>query len=265
MAYIEHVGKTLLNSFKTNALNVAATMGRAGLHALAPDQFEYYMCSFELLNSQGATVAFLNFPIMPNSISETESKILDIAKTNAGSITMFNSSFTPKDISIQGTFGRKFRIIAGSKDVSSDDKDKKTLVSIMNGNLGFSAFGEEVRVKTGFGLISMLRRIVAKTTETDDYGMPYVLLFNNYALNSSYAVEVLQSSFSQSVDSNMLWFYSIEMKAVAPADEVKRSFMITDEDRGNDKGQWISRVAANSIAQGIQGVLSDAVRSLMQF
>ena len=264
MAYIQNVGKTLLNSFIQNAHSVADSMGRAGLHALAPDQFEYYMCSFELLNSQGATVAFMNFPVMPNSISETESKILDISKTNAGIITMFNSSFTPKDISIQGTFGRKFRLIAGSKDIPPTE-EQKTIISIMNGNLGFSSFGEEVRVKTGFGLMNMLRRIIAKTTETDDYGMPYVLLFNNYALNSSYAVEVLQSSFNQSVESNMMWFYSVEMKAVAPASEVKQSFMLTDEDKKKAGGQWWSRVAANSIAQGIQGCLSDAVRSLMQF
>jgi hypothetical protein len=252
MAYIDHVGNTILNSFTQNVANVVSTMGRAGLHALAPDQFEYYLCSFELMNSQGATVAFMNFPVMPNSISETEAKIIDIAKTNSGIVTMFNSSFTPKDISLQGTFGRKFRIIGGLKDIPNGDK---TITSIMNGNLGFSMFGNEVRVKTGFGLTNLLRRIIKKTTETDDYGMPYVLLFNNYALNSSYVVEVLSSSFNQSVENNMLWFYSLEMKAVAPAEVVKKT----------TAKNLLGLVSANSIAQGIQGILSDSVRSLMQF
>lgn len=252
MAYVENVGNAVLNSFTQNVANVVSTMGRAGLHALAPDQFEYYLCSFELLNSQGATVAFMNFPVMPNSISETESKIIDIAKTNSGIVTMFNSSFTPKDISIQGTFGRKFRIIAGLKDVPQGEK---TILSIMNGNLGFSLFGNEVKVKTGFGVTNLMRRIIQKTTETDDYGMPYVLLFNNYALNSSYVVEILQSSFSQSVENNMLWFYSIEMKAVAPASVVKQT----------TNKKFFGLVSANSIAQGIQDILSDSVRSLMQF
>lgn len=252
MSYIGNVGATALNSLIQNASNVASTMGRAGLHALAPDQFEYYMCSLELMNSQGATVAFMNFPVMPNSISETESKVIDIAKTNSGIVTMFNSSFTPKDISVQGTFGRKMRVVAGLKDLSSGEK---TIISIMNGNLGFSLFGQEVKVKTGFGLINLLRRIISKTTETDDYGMPYVLLFNNYTLNSNYVVEVIQSSYSQSVENNMLWFYSLEMKAVAPGDEVKK---ITHKD-------FWSFVASNSIAQSIQGVIADSVRSLKQF
>ena len=253
MAYIEHVGASALNSFIQNVGNVAATMGRAGLHALAPDQFEYYMCSLELINSQGATVAFLNFPVMPNSISETESKIIDISKTNSGIVSMFNSSFVPRYISIQGTFGRKFRILSGLKDIPTGDK---TIISIMNGNLGFSMFGQEVKVKTGFGLVNLLRRIIAKSTETDDYGMPYFLLFNNYALNSNYVVEIVQSSFTQSVENNMLWFYSLEMKAVAPAEAVKRI------KKWND---FLAPVLSNSIAQSIQGVLSDSVRSLMQF
>jgi hypothetical protein len=85
--------------------------------------------------------------------------------------------------------------------------------------------------------------------------MPYVLLFNNYALNSSYVVEVLSSSFNQSVENNMLWFYSLEMKAVAPAEVVKKT----------TAKNLLGLVSANSIAQGIQGILSDSVRSLMQF
>ena len=227
-------------------------MGRAGLHALAPDQFEYYMCSFELLDSKGSTVAFMNFPVMPNSISETESKILEISKTNAGIVTMFNPSFNPKDISIQGTFGRKIRILAGIQDIPNQEKK---IVNILNGTLGFSVMQSEVAVKTGFGLVNLLRRIIAKTTSVDDSGMPYVLIFNNYALNTSYVVEILQSSFSQSTENNMLWFYSLEMRAVAPASAVKTESVKT----------FMFNVSANAIAQGVQSILSDSVRSLMQF
>lgn len=253
MAYWTHVGKTALNTVVESARNVLATVGRAGLHALAPDQFEYYMCSFELLDSKGSTVAFMNFPVMPNSISETEPKILEISKTNAGIVTMFNPSFAPKDISIQGTFGRKIRILAGIQDVPNEAEKK--IVNILNGNLGFSMMQSEVAVKTGFGLVNLLRRIIAKTTSVDDSGMPYVLIFNNYALNVSYVVEILQSSFSQSTENNMLWFYSLEMRAVAPASAVKTESVKT----------FMFNVSANAIAQGVQSILSDSVRSLMQF
>ena len=252
MAYWTHVGKTALNTAVESARNVLATVGRAGLHALAPDQFEYYMCSFELLDSKGSTVAFMNFPVMPNSISETEPKIIEISKTNAGIVTMFNPSFAPKDISIQGTFGRKIRILSGIQDIS--EKEKK-VVNILNGNLGFGMMQSEVVVKTGFGLVNLLRRIIAKTTSVDDSGMPHVLIFNNYALNDSYVVEILQSSFSQNTENNMLWFYSLEMRAVAPASAVKTESVKT----------FTFNVSANAIAQGIQSILSDSVHSLMQF
>ena len=165
---------------------------------------------------------------------------------------MFNPSFNPKDISIQGTFGRKIRILAGIQDIPNQEKK---IVNILNGTLGFSVMQSEVAVKTGFGLVNLLRRIIAKTTSVDDSGMPYVLIFNNYALNVSYVVEILQSSFSQSTENNMLWFYSLEMRAVAPASAVKTESVKT----------FMFNVSANAIAQGIQSRLSDSVRSLMQF
>ena len=54
-----------INDFTQNFL---LKVGKAGLHSIAPDNFEYYMCSFELLDSSGETKAFMMFPIMPNSI-----------------------------------------------------------------------------------------------------------------------------------------------------------------------------------------------------
>ena len=252
MSYLEHVGETNLNTAIENARNALATVGRSGLHALAPDQFEYYMCSLELLDSKGSTVAFLSFPVMPNSISESESKIIEITKTNAGIVTMFNPSFNPKDISIQGTFGRKMRLLSGVQDAPSISKK---IVNLLNGNLNIGIWDSQVAVKTGFGLINILRRIVQKVSDVDDTGMPYVLIFNNYSLNTSYVVEVLQSTYSQSVENNMLWFYSLDMRAVAPADVVKSE--------GVKKFSF--GIAANAIAQGITSILSDSVRSLMQF
>lgn len=254
MGYFEYAGKTSLNTVVESAREVLAKIGRSGMHALAPDEFEYYLCSLELLDSKGGTVAYMNFPVMPNSISEVESKILSISKTNAGVTTMFNSTFVPKEISLQGTFGRKLRLIDGIKDVPSQGGK---LLNMLNGNLGFSLFpGDgEMKIKTGFGMINLLRRIVAKTTETDDSGMPYVLVFNNYALNSHYVVEVIQSSYSQNVENNLLWFYALELKAVAPSSAVKKQSV----------KKFVTEVASASIVQGIQDALAGSVRSLMQF
>lgn len=242
---------TTINSAHENARNVLAVMGRAGLHALAPEEFEYYLCSFELLDSAGNTIAFMNFPVMPNSIVESESKIMDIVKTNKGIVTMFNSSFVPKNISLQGTFGRKFRLLTGVKDIL--DESKK-LSNFLNGNIGFGS-DPKIVVKTGFGMTNLLRKIIKKVTEVDETGMPYVLLFTNYASNVSYVVEINQHSISQSIENNALWFYNLEMTAVAPSSVVKVKRV----------SQFRFSIFSNAIAQGIQNILSDSVRSLMQF
>lgn len=247
----KYSGTTTVNSYVENARSILAIMGRAGLHALAPEEFEYYLCSFELLDSGGNTVAFMNFPVMPNSIIESESKIMDIVKTNKGIVTMFNSSFIPKNISLQGTFGRKFRMLTGVKDIL--DGSKK-VVNFLNGNIGFGS-DPKIVVKTGFGMTNLLRKIIQKVTEVDAMGMPYVLLFTNYALNTSYVVEINQHSISQSVENNMLWFYNLEMTAVAPSEAVKVKRV----------SSFRFSIASNAIAQGVQNVLSDSVRSLMQF
>ena len=107
---LKHVGKTTLSSVTENAIRIADTLGRAGLHALLPENFEYYMCSLELLDDNGNTKGFLMFPVMPSNVVETKTAIASVTKTNAGVVTLFNPTFVPRDISIQGTFGRKLRL-----------------------------------------------------------------------------------------------------------------------------------------------------------
>jgi len=56
MAFINQVGRiagNTVNSVVENAREAAFTIGKGALHSLAPDNFEYYMCSLELLDSSG--------------------------------------------------------------------------------------------------------------------------------------------------------------------------------------------------------------------
>lgn len=243
------LGNTV-NSVVENARGALVTIGKAALHSLAPDNFEYYMCSLELLDSSGNTKGFMTFVIMPNNIMETKAQIATITKTNKGIASLFNSTFVPRDISIQGTFGRKFRLLLGMKEA-----ENVSAIPFFGGNLGFDLLGGDVLIKSGYGLTKMLKSMVDKSFELDDQGNPCILIFNNYALNTHYVVEVLQSSFSQSVENNMLWYYSLEMKAVAPADAVKR----TD---GTQTSRFLTTVAAGAIAKSIGGLLNDVTRSL---
>lgn len=252
---LKHVGKTALSSVTENAIRIADTLGRAGLHALLPENFEYYMCSLELLDDNGNTKGFLMFPVMPSNVVETKTAIASVTKTNAGVVTLFNPTFVPRDISIQGTFGRKLRLLTGSMEV--DDNQKSWFNKAASGDLGFGMFGTHFLVKTGYGLIKMLEKMTDKLYELDENGKPYVMVFSNYALDTHYVVEVLQRSFSQDEQNNMLWYYNLEMKAIAPAAAVKST-------KRQNKEYW-KRVASGSIAKSISGILSDTAVSLMQF
>lgn len=249
-----NVEKSSVNSIRENVISVVDTLGRAALHAMSPDNFEYYMCSLELLDSSKSTKGFMTFVVMPNNILETKTEIATINKTNRGVVTTFNSSFVPRDISIQGTFGRKLRIIIGAKEPSNGDKTWfGNLMS--SGNLGFNMMGGSVLVKTGYGLTKMLKKIVDTAYTLDENGKPHTLIWTNYALNTSYVVEILQSSYSQTYENNMLWYYNLEMKAVAPASAIKTE----------NFGGFMKRVAANSVVNAIKNLLGDVTRRTLQF
>jgi len=244
------LGNTV-NSVKENALSVLQTVGRAALHTLAPDNIEFYMCSLELLDSSGNTKGFMTLSVMPNNMLESRSQIVTITKTNTGISSVFNSTFVPRDISIQGTFGRKLRLVLGNKEV-----ENVSVIPFFGGNLGINTFGESSLIKTGYGLIKMLKSMIDASWKLDDNKRPCVLVFNNYAFNTSYIVEATLDSYSQSTENNMLWYYSLDMKAVAPAEAVKRSVI------SNKNAKFLTNVAANSISKNLTRVLNDITRSL---
>lgn len=259
------LGNTL-NSVTTNVRGSLASVGRAALHTMAPDNIEYYLCSLELLDSVGTTKGFLSFNIMPNSIMESKTQIASITKTNAGIVTMFNSTFQPRQISIQGTFGRKLRVITGALEVANksgaqykNTKGENLRSSLASGDTGFylpypmSPSYDKLLFKTGYGLTKMLQSICNASWSLDENNKPYILIFTNYALNTSYVVEVLQDSYSQSVDNNMLWYYSLELKAVAPSSIIKSS-------NHDETTKLLSSVAANAISKGLTNVISDVVK-----
>ena len=95
--------------------------------------------------------------------------------------------------------------------------------------------------------------MVEASTKLDDQGNPCILIFNNYALNTHYVVEVMQDSYSQSIENNMLWYYSLEMKAVAPASAVKS--------QKEQNAKFLTTVASGAIAKGIGNILKDVSRA----
>lgn len=191
---------------KNKATEFAQNMGRAALHALAPNDFEYYACSFELLSHDFQVLDIFHFPVMPNGMSMNKQSLVSIKKTGRSYLSQFNDSFVGQTISLQGTFGRKFRLMI------STDKGK----SLTTGKGGQF----DLKVKTGYGAMKLMENIIGQVYKVNNL-QPKLLIFNNLAFNQSFVVEVLNFNPTMSVENNMIWNYSLEMKAIANANNLE--------------------------------------------
>lgn len=205
--------------FKSKQLAI----GRAALSALFPNDFESYMLALELVNSSGDTVDYFSWPILPDEIRETHQEITRVSKTIGGVYTLKNSTFTPRQISFRGTFGRRFKLLLNNNQVSFAGfslSQKNGKFSITPPNLlgskvpEFSSFA-----KTGYGCIKVLESMKEKSKAVDENGKSYALYFYNPILGNNYQVEINTFVHSQDKDqNNMLPAYSMQMTAVAPLD-----------------------------------------------
>lgn len=186
-----------MNSPIDNVLNkLVAQGGRALLHSQFPDDFEFYACSFELINQLGKTDGLFHFPVMPFSMMVNGQPLISIKRTGGGHSSFFSQNFMPRQVSINGNFGRKFRILIGA--LSKDDKTYFDL-----------------KYKTGYGALKQMEKIISQSTKIDDKTqMPYFLIFRNFSLNQHFIVEVTDFSFQQSMENNMIWNYTLNMKVV---------------------------------------------------
>src|ERR1035437_26712 len=206
---LSQVNKQFKDTFKN--------IGRAALHSLYPNEFEYYACALELIDSNGSTEEFFVFPVMPDSIDEANMSNTNIKKKAYGVVSLHNTSFIPFPIKISGSFGRKFRIMLGGTEFSNSGFSFEKFKS---DPLGEAAAVFNTNVKTGYGAFKVLERIVKSSLMNDKYGLPRKLFFYNLALNSNYLVEFLTLAKSQSIQKNMIWNYNLDMKAIAPAAQV---------------------------------------------
>lgn len=202
--------------------NLLESLGKPAMSALYPNDFEYYACALELVDSRDNVVYSLIFPVMPSEINESSISISNIKKTNSGVISIFNPTFVPIDLKIDGDFGRKFRIMVN---------DVATTFTGIVGNLvrgksisNFESPEFDLKVKTGYGVIKHLQKIYEKSFKLDIYGKPHKCYFYNLALNSHYLVELKNLTNNQTQQDNMIWKYSLLMKAIAPAYSIKKKF-----------------------------------------
>lgn len=213
--------QSVKNTFKERV----SQLGKAALSALYPNDFPYFFIAFELVDSQNNSVDYFAFPILPDEIRETHQEITTVRKTIAGVYTVKNPSFTPRQISIRGTFGRSFKILLGGQQVEFAGFN----LSIKNGKFNvsppnflenpvpqFSTFA-----KTGYGCIKVLEAIKEKSKKLDDYQKPFSLYLYNPILGGNYQVEFNSFTHMQDSDrSNMIPTYNVQLTAVASLDSI---------------------------------------------
>lgn len=227
----------MLEQVKNSAISTISSLGRGALHALAPNDFEYYACTFELINSQGIIEEIFHFPVMPTEISDSRQSLVNTQKAGNSYISQFNDSFASSNISISGTFGRKFRLLL-TKGVGSSVDGKPSL---------FKNF--DLKVKTGYGALKLMEKLVKSSQSLDEFGNPKILIFYNYSLNHNHVVEVMNFQQKQSLENNMLWNYSIEMKSLANVDDL----FFGD----NMKKHLVELLSTNAISKGINKMIGN--------
>jgi len=218
MAFASSVEKT----FESQLLNV----GRAALNALFPKEIEYYFCAFELVDSQGNTVDYFSFPILPEEIREQSNALTRVSKTVGGVNVLVNSTFNPSQISIKGTFGKRFKLIINQQPLQfagfgmsiENGQFKVSNPNFLSQNYPqFSSFA-----KTGYGCIKYLEAMKEKSISINPKDQkPYALYFYNPILGNNYQVEINNFIHTQSVNKNMVPEYSISMTSVADLDEIQ--------------------------------------------
>lgn len=237
----------------SKATEMIGTIGKAGLAAAFPNDFEVYLCALELADSENNTIDFFTFPINPNSISKTDAK-RETVRNTAGGITVLSSpTFVPQEINIRGDFGRTFKILlsvsGGSNSLLGSAfslaAGKYSLTDITGkGTSGLKAPEFDPGIKTGFGCVKMMQAIISKSNGVDKSGLPFKLFFYNMALGESYLVVVPPAglNLSQNLQRNMIWEYNLSMTAIAPLESVKS---------GKTKTSLTKILAAGAIQKGV--------------
>lgn len=205
----------------------ASSLGRALLSALYPSDIEYYMLALELVDSQGNTVDYFAWPILPDELSEVDLTLTNVRKTMMGVNVQKNQTFNPKSISLRGDFGRRFKILLGGNQVVFAGFGLSTTngkFSITSPNFLSSEPPQFSTIaKTGYGCVKLLESIKDKSKQLDGHGRPFSLFLYNPILGNNYQVEFVSFKHSQDKDHyNMYPNYNIQLIATAPFEQTLR-------------------------------------------
>jgi len=209
---------------------------RVDLSKAYPRDFEVYMCALELVDQDDIPVDWFMFPIMPSSITKTETEATSIQHSFAG-ITVFNKQgFTPDDITLEGDFGRSFKLLDWDSEgyqraVTAGKSIKEgyyTSDQINAGSVDFVDIKTDYieGIKTGFGCSKILQSIIHKAKAHGPTGVTYKLYFYNAALGEAYLVVPTKQPLTWSQNeqgSNMIWKYQLNLTIIADLNDVENN------------------------------------------
>ena len=202
--------------------SAALSMGRSVLSSLYPLTFEFYLIAFELVDSSNRTAMYMTFPIMPDNIQENYPARLSINNTMGGTYVVTNRSFSPRNISLRGSFGRGFKITADSLIGTQNLYDFNVWKRSYQGSSASPIFAQGLN--TGYGSIKNLQMLIEESLTLDNFGKPYKLYFYNMALNENYVVVPSPQGvvLTQDMSKNMVWSYSLNLTAISPLSNVNK-------------------------------------------
>lgn len=239
-----------LEQSKAQALSMIKSIGKGALSALFPNDFECYITAIELVDSSEKTTDYFLFPLNPTSISESENQILNIRKTAGGISTLSTDTFMPSIINLSGNFGRKFKVLIGNN-----------LVDFKAFNFSENTFSKVSKtfndtVKTGYGCIKILERIIKKSNQLDQNGQPYFLYLYNLNFGKVYLVKCIgQPTFSCNIDKNMIWDYNIQFQTLSELNNIKDK---------NEKNSNLKLLGISSIQKALNATLGNVMQTSIQ-
>lgn len=258
------MSSTVEDAYK-KVVQLQAEVGRSTLNMMYPSDFEVYLMSFELVkineNGKEEVLNFFSFPVMPNNISQSEPQITNIKKT-VGGITILNTNtFIPKDVTIQGNFGRSFKLLISNESVNFRALALNPKQAIKSVGQAFKKKVSEIldaqpttfsnTVKTGYGCIKILQAICDASVDIDN-GRPRRLYFHNPAFGESHLVKITSFTANQNMQQNMIWGYNLQMKLISPIENV----------RVNNDNSLKTLLTISSVQNGINKIGGYASRML---
>lgn len=240
----DKIKNTWINKAKAVGYTTAATL----MSGLYPVDFEAYMIAFELCDSEGKTLDYFTFPIMPTEISIEEETPVKVENTFGGVNTISTNIFVPKTINLSGNFGRQFRMLVRNK--VTLPFGKKTIQERDYGVGGVQRKELEVSnmLKTGFGCFKVLQSIINRAVEVNSNGECNRLYMYNMCYGENYLVKPITFRGAQSVSQNGIWNYDLNLKAVCPLhlDSHKRGKVIKAYAMG------AAQSALNTVLSGVR-------------